>query len=398
MKRMTRIATLAALTTATAGLLAAPATAAPAQRALAPHHAAGTGSPGSDDGRSATNGVHALFVQTDEVSGNHVVAYRQHDDGSLTLQNTYATGGNGGVLPNSVIDHTASQGAVTYDEQHQLLYVVNAGSNTISVFAVHGTDLQLRQVIGSGGTFPVSIAVRGAQVFVANAQQGGSIQGFLVAGGRLISIPQWNRPLGLDPTLTNFTQTPGQVAFSPRGDQLLVTTKGNRHSVEVFSLGFLGTPADVPVETVIPGTAPFAIAFDQRGNALVTDGGAAASVITLALSHSGSLTVLSTVPTGQRGTCWVVRDGKFAFTTNPGGPSVSSLALTANGVPNLLGATPTDPGTVDAAVSHDGRYLYVETGAGGIIDQFAVNGDGSLTEIGTTPVANAAGAEGLATT
>jgi hypothetical protein len=104
------------------------------------------------------------------------------------------------------------------------------------------------------------------------------------------------------------------------------------------------------------------------------------------------------VPTFQRGTCWVIRDGKYAFTTNPGGPSVSSLALTANGVPTLLGSTPTDAGTVDAAVSHDGRYLYVETGATGTLDEFAVHADGSLSAIGSTLVANAAGAEGIATT
>lgn len=374
MKRFTRLATLAATATAASGLLTAPALA---------------------DDASTT---HAVFVQTDEVNGNHVAAYRQAADGSLTFTHSYLTGGNGGVLPNSVIDHTASQGAVTYDELHQLLYVVNAGSNTLSVFGVDGTELSLRQVIGSGGTFPVSVAVHGAQVFVANAQRGGTIQGYLVAGRRLVAIPAWKRELGLDPTLVSFTQTPGQVAFSPNGDQLLVTTKGNRHSVQVFNLGPGGAPSTAPIETVLPGTAPFAIAFDQQGNPIVTDGGANASVITLALSPSGALTVLSIVPTFQRGTCWIIRDGKYAFTTNPGGPSVSSLALDANGVPTLLSSTPTDPGTVDAAISHDGRYLYVETGATGTLDEFAVHADGSLSPIGSTVVANAVGAEGLATT
>jgi hypothetical protein len=33
---------------------------------------------------------------------------------------------------------------------HALLYAVNAGSNTISVFAVAAHRLSLRQVIGSG--------------------------------------------------------------------------------------------------------------------------------------------------------------------------------------------------------------------------------------------------------
>jgi 6-phosphogluconolactonase (cycloisomerase 2 family) len=140
---------------------------------------------------------------------------------------------------------------------------------------------------------------------------------------------------------------------------------------------------------------PFALTFDQHGNVVVADAGPAA-VTTLRLARTGILTALSTVPTGQRGTCWVIRDGKFLFTTNPGGPSVTTLALHTAGQPTVVGSTATDAGTVDPAISHDGRYLYIETGAGGIVDEFRVNNDGSLTSIGSVTVAHAAGAEGIA--
>ena len=50
---------------------------------------------------------------------------------------------------------------------------MNAGSNTITVFAVHGDRLTRLQVIGSGGEFPVSIAARGSRVYVLNARDGG---------------------------------------------------------------------------------------------------------------------------------------------------------------------------------------------------------------------------------
>jgi hypothetical protein len=52
---------------------------------------------------------------------------------------------------------------------------VNAGSNTISVFAVRGDRLALRQVLSSGGTFPVSVVVYGNLVYVLNALNGGSL-------------------------------------------------------------------------------------------------------------------------------------------------------------------------------------------------------------------------------
>jgi hypothetical protein len=85
-----------------------------------------------------SGGSHAVFVQTDNTSGNRVVAYDRAADGALTQAGSYATGGRGGVLDGSVVDHTASQGSLTYDPGHALLYAVNAGSNTVSVFAVHG--------------------------------------------------------------------------------------------------------------------------------------------------------------------------------------------------------------------------------------------------------------------
>src|SRR5580704_18858258 len=100
----------------------------------------------------------AVFVQTDNLAGNQVVAYHRAADGTLTLAGTYATGGLGGQLSGSVVDHLASQGSLGYDRATGLLFAVNAGSDTVSVFAASGDRLALRQVIGSGGAFPVSVA------------------------------------------------------------------------------------------------------------------------------------------------------------------------------------------------------------------------------------------------
>jgi hypothetical protein len=93
----------------------------------------------------------AVFVQTDGLTGNAVVAYDRNPGGSLSAAGTYATGGLGGALSGSIVDHLASQGSLTYDQVNDLLYAVNAGSNTVSVFSVRGDQLTLRQVIGSGG-------------------------------------------------------------------------------------------------------------------------------------------------------------------------------------------------------------------------------------------------------
>ncbi|MFJ9542545.1 hypothetical protein ACIRPX_35565 [Streptomyces sp. NPDC101225] len=45
-----------------------------------------------------------VFVQTDAVDGNTVVAYDRQADGSLVHQHVYATGGRGGRLDGAVVD------------------------------------------------------------------------------------------------------------------------------------------------------------------------------------------------------------------------------------------------------------------------------------------------------
>ena len=60
-----------------------------------------------------------------------------------------------------------------------------------------------------------------------------------------------------------------------------------------------------------------------------------------------------------------------------------------------LGNTATDAGTVDAAASSDGRYLYVQTGVKGGVDEFRVGANGSLTAIGSVVVPGAVGGEGI---
>jgi 6-phosphogluconolactonase (cycloisomerase 2 family) len=337
----------------------------------------------------------AVFVQTDDLAGNQVVAYRRAGDGTLSLAGTYATGGLGGQLTGSVVDHLASQGSLGYDGRHGLLYAVNAGSDTVSVFAVRGDRLALRQVIASGGAFPVSVAVHGDLVYVLNAEGGGSVYGYRVASGRLIPIPGSTRPLGLNPAATpQFTNTPGQDAFSPDGRQLIVTTKANGSDIDVFGVRANGRLSAAPAVNAEPGAVPFAIAFDPAGDLVIADAGTNA-LSTFTLGPAGDLTPLDNVGTGQSATCWVAADRGLLFASNAGSATVSGYASGPGGALTLLGQTATDPGTVDAAATPGGRFLYVQTGGNGVVDEFAVSPGGSLAEVGHVTVAGAAGGEGI---
>lgn len=338
----------------------------------------------------------AVFVQSDAISGNAVSVYTRAVDGQLTAAGTYATGGDGGQLAGSVVDHLASQGSLQYDAAKRLLFAVNAGSDTISVFNVRGSVLQLRQVVSSGGSFPVSIAVHGGLVYVLNALNGGNVTGFYIVGQHLAAIPDSTRALGLNLSATPvFVNTPGQVVFTPAGNDLLVTTKDNTNAIDVFAVGRSGQLAQQPVVNSEPGAVPFALAFQGNGQVVGVEAGTN-SVASFSLSWNGTLTQISSVATGQAGSCWLVADGSALFVGNAGSGSESTVLNTA-GTLTLNATTPTDAGTVDAAVTPDGRYLYVQTGAAGIVDEFQVGAGATLTEIGSVTVPDAVGGEGIAT-
>lgn len=373
MKTIIRLALAAAVTATLTGVGAAGAEAAPAQ-----HH------------RSSPAGT--VFVQNDAVDGNQIVGYDRLADGTLRPAGSYATGGKGLVLDGSVVDHLASQSSLV--RSGTSLFAVNAGSNTITSFHVSGDRLSRRQVLASGGTAPVSIAAHGDLVYVLNARDGGSIQGYLNLGGTLIAVPGWHRDLGLDPNAApEFTHTPAQVAFTPDGSKLVVSTKGNTSAFMVFRLGWLGAPGKAVVNT-FAGDVPFGFQFDRSRHLIASEAGPNA-VASFTVHADGSVTKVAEQPTGQQATCWIVVDGRYVYASNAGSGSVSGYKIGRNGALQPLGNTATDAGTVDAATSSDGRYLYVQTGAAGVLDEFRVTRGGSLQRIGSVTVPDGVGAEGI---
>ena len=79
-----------------------------------------------------------LFVQTNQPGGNKIAVYDRHRDGTLSFKAMYATGGNGGVAEGAPSDPLASQGSLVTANHGRILLAVNAGSDTVSVFAVPG--------------------------------------------------------------------------------------------------------------------------------------------------------------------------------------------------------------------------------------------------------------------
>ncbi len=349
------------------------------------------------DARSHRHGFDprpAVFVQTNETSGNRILVYGRGHDGTLAPAGSYATGGKGAVEDGAVADTLASQGSLTYDRAHHLLFAVNAGSGTISSFLVLGTRLVRLQVVPSGGAFPTSVAVHDGLVYVLDAGGSGTVQGFRLAFGLfLVPIRYGSRSLGLGNADTpNFLTSPGQVGFSPDGRQLIVTTKASTSTIDVFQVRRDGRLSDTPVANASATPVPFGFAFDPAGRLVAAEAGGS-NVTSYTLGSDGTLSNPQSLSDGQAALCWIVQAGGFYYASNTGSNSVSGYTLDANGTPSLLGApVPTGGGPVDAASS--GRFLYVQTGVGGTIDEFEIGSDGSLSSIGQA--AAVPGMEGIA--
>ena len=109
--------------------------------------------------------------------------------------------GTGGGLGN--------QGAVFLSQNEKWLLAVNAGSDSISAFAVDRDGLRLTDVVPSGGVRPVSITEHHGIVYVLNAGSD-TITGFtLDRDGRLAPLA------ALDARVGGVGTAPAQVGFSP---------------------------------------------------------------------------------------------------------------------------------------------------------------------------------------
>src|SRR5688572_7644440 len=73
-----------------------------------------------------------IYTEGNEPGTNNIHIFRQHADGSLTNEGTVASGGAGSGAA------LGSQGALALSHQHRMLFAVNAGDNSVSVFRVHG--------------------------------------------------------------------------------------------------------------------------------------------------------------------------------------------------------------------------------------------------------------------
>jgi len=343
-----------------------------------------------------SNVVGHVYVNDNTTGENTIAGFDRHADGTLTplAGSPFAAGGAGtgkGI---------GSQGALERSADGRYLLAVDAGSGQISVLRIRH-DGGLTPVAGgpvsSGGPEPVSIAVHGDLVYVANSGKGeNNYSGFtLGAGGHLRTLA------GSTVALPEGSEA-GDVLFNGTGTNL-VGARINTSLIDSFAVGEDGrltAAPGSPFAAQAPG--PFGSEFrptnpSQLFVSNAHGGPGAGSVSAFSVAGDGTLSSIGSSPFADKETapCWVEisHDGRFLFTTNTASGSVSRYRIADGGSLELLGSTAfKSPGSgpLDARLAPDGATLFVVESGTHSVGGFGVDG-GELSELSSSPTALPAG-------
>jgi 6-phosphogluconolactonase len=337
---------------------------------------------------AAEGGRGAVYTLMNLATGNSVAIFNRAADGTLTPAATVATGGTGTGVG------LASQGAIALSEDGDWLYVVNAGSNDISVFRVD-RGLTLTSRFGSGGSLPISLTVHDRLLYVLNAGGTGNITGFMLDDrGRATRLAGSTR--GLSGAAA--TVAPEEISFNHDGHWLVVTEKG-ANLVDVYPVnprGVAGSRTSYPAA----GKGPYGFSFGSDDELFVSEA-ATGSASSYSIDHRSLTTVSGEVMDFHAAPCWLVvsRDGGFAYAANAHDGTISGFVVGRHGTLTLLdpsGTTATPgAGNLDLAFDRDGKFLY-QLRSSGPITAYRVEPDGHLTPLGVAPAIMPGSVSGLA--
>ncbi|KAJ6544264.1 hypothetical protein B0H19DRAFT_298581 [Mycena capillaripes] len=339
-------------------------------------------------GHAPAKPVGAAYFMTNEPTGNYLVSSTIGSDGKLALYEAIHTDGVGahGLPAPPGLDPLFSQGSIGVSEAKRFVANVNAGSNTVSVFAIdHLNPARLSMIgkpVSSGGEFPSSLAINaaGTRVCVVN---GGKVNGVSCykfdAREGLIPLKNTIRSLKLNQTTpaTGPPNTPSQIIFSQDEKKLMVSVKAG--FIAVWDINADGSLSS-NFQTLTGGVLPFSLNHIPGKNALLaSDPGVGYDIFDLD-SNARTAAVSTAIP-NQGANCWSVysqQSGNFYII------DVGRSVLTEVHVANSLNSSivkqyniGTD-GPIDSAVATIGKkdFIYSLAANATGLTVLSVNGPG----------------------
>ncbi|MEO8085610.1 MAG: beta-propeller fold lactonase family protein [Bacteroidota bacterium] len=318
-----------------------------------------------------------VYTESNDAAQNVIYVYAQNANGTLTADGTTPSGGTGTGAG------LGSQGALVLDANHQWLFAVNAGSNSISSFEVHNDgSLTLAHTAGTSGTSPISIGLHNNLLYVVNAGSD-NIAGFtLGAGGSLTPIN------GSNQSLSATGAGAAQISFSPNGNYLFVTEKAT-NMITTFHVNGNGV-AGAGTSAASVGQTPFGFEFARNNYMVVSNAAGGAAGAGSATSYSGVNAgnlndINGAVADNQAAPCWiaVTAFGRFAFATNTASDNISSYYVAPNGALHLIhAAIISGDAPIDMVISGNNFHAYTLCAAGHTIQEYNRTILGGLNSIG----------------
>ena len=357
-----------------------------------------------------------VFLNSNQLD-NEIGVWESLDDGSLVWNGRYATGGTGypDPLDNRNLDDLGTSNGVHYHvwNQAQWLLAVNAGgpegNSSLTIFQVQpGLELIRKDVVPLNGTFACTVAGHGDRACAMTCALNVTLECFKISPAGKLS-PEFEHDFQADlpipegrPNRVSAALGPGNVLFSPDGDQIGVVMKGSArltqphpHRAGFFSFPIsarigqdsgYGPPSflELPNEII-----PFAFVWRRGVNSnkpiafTVNIAGASqdypecdetltcySSVTSIATDSTNannvSLSIVQDAPLNVIDGCWVEYRANHIYTGNFFSDSITVAAVTNEGaievertVPIGIDTVPND--VVTTGPKLDGSvYLYSE--------------------------------------
>lgn len=355
----------------------------------------------------------AAYFLDNNPAGASIVSLEIAYDGTLSNPVRTWTGGKGefgltgSPLAAPGADTLFTQDSVVVD--HNYLFTVNAGSNTIAAFYIPPTDPYHPKLLNTAptlGQFPVSVAYS-AKHNIACVVNGGAVGGVAcysvsethgltpVGGLRPIALGQTTPPAGPPGTVSD-------IVFNPSQTALFVTVKGSPTTpgkIYVYPVGPSGVSTTPVVSNPSELLLDFSLTFlGSDSSALVTDPAYGASLI--AISPTFAVTVTKKiVVAGEGAICWSEYSPRFdtVFIFDGGSANITLIDPASGAIKGAIVQSnfATAKGSLDSQL--DRGYLYVLRGGSfvSVVDNHGLNGGKAPTEIQTLDLSSLGSRQGF---
>ena len=360
--------------------------------------------------------VGAAFTMSNLLTGNSIVVSSLDATGNLTYAATVPTGGLGSAVLGAAVGtlgNLYSQDSLVVDQTRGLLFAVNAGSNSVSMFAVsptQPTQITLVATQTTGFDFPVSIALstNRSLACVLNGGANNGIRCYSYSTSALTTISSFDTSLGLTnivlPEPDSPFNTTGDISFTADSLALLVTVRSNgvdSGSLYIYPIDYATSSLSAaPVTSILPASMlPFSLSLVGSDAVLVTEPLLGSVSVVRYDSSTGATDAATVTPfaipvsTGFGALCWVrhsTATGNYLLIGAGLNGTIVEVSVDPQTLQTtyvgLIGTQPFAEALDNAIATINGQdYLYVIEPATQAIQGFQLSG-GAITSVSVVPL------------